>query len=122
MHVDDASEDVMATSHAETGSAGSSLPKDGSAGSSLPKDASTEAASTDDGSARAGAAKGAPTGAVDRRRIDVAHADTLGKLVSAHGSAAAFLASPYGAAYLTHRRSVCGWSAERVAAELGLRR
>ncbi len=68
------------------------------------------------------AGHGALTGGVDRRRIDVAHADTLADLVSAHGSAATFLETPYGAAYLTHRRSVHGWSADRVAAELGLPR
>ena len=112
MHADDASQDEVATHHAETGSAGSSPPKDGSA----------EAAPTDGGPARVGPAEGAPPEAVDRRRIGIASADTLADLVSAHGSAAAFLDSPYGAAYLAHRRSVHGWSAARVAAELGLSR
>lgn len=58
--------------------------------------------------------------AVEHRRSAVAHAGTLAELVTAHGSPAGFLDSPYGAAYLTDRLDTRGWSFGRVASELGL--
>lgn len=57
---------------------------------------------------------------VELRRTAVAHASTLAELVTAHGSPAAFLDSPYGAAYLADRLDTRGWSSGRVASELGL--
>ena len=60
------------------------------------------------------------TDPVDARRAAVARASTVGELLSAHASPAAFLDTPYGAAYLAHRQDVQGWSLQQIAGELGL--
>lgn len=66
---------------------------------------------------RAGASP-APRPGVDARRRAVANARTIAGLVAAHGSCAAFLATPYGAALVAHRVEVLGRSHAEVLAEL----